>query len=145
MNLQVSHERRRRIHALAEMNRALLKLSQALKRALVRVEFGRAAAERDGDSLRASEERFRTLTETLPHYVIGTDTDGAVTFVSRSYADFTGLPGEKFLGAGWMDVMHPDDLPQLAESWRSAVKSRRPYRAEARVRRADGAYRWHVA
>jgi signal transduction histidine kinase/CheY-like chemotaxis protein len=51
-----------------------------------------AIRERATRDLRASEERFRTLTAALPHIVFESDASGAVRFASNAYAAYTGDP-----------------------------------------------------
>ena len=41
-------------------------------------------------------------------------------------------------------VVHPDDLPAVYERTRTAQAEGRPMEAEARLRRFDGEYRWHL-
>ena len=42
-------------------------------------------------------------------------------------------------------MVHPDDLPAAGARWASALAGSANYEAEFRLRRADGAYRWHIA
>ena len=46
---------------------------------------------------------------------------------------------------GWLGLVHPDDRAQTLASWSTAVSTGRAYEAEVRLRRADGAFRWHLA
>ena len=39
-------------------------------------------------------------------------------------------------------LLHPDDARSMLRAFRSAVREHTPFRAEARVRRADGEWRW---
>ena len=41
--------------------------------------------------------------------------------------------------------MHPDDLAAATERWDRALASGQTYEAEIRLRRFDGAWRWHIA
>ena len=40
--------------------------------------------------------------------------------------------------------IHPEDLPELLERWRSILASGEPGEMEARLRRFDGEYRWFL-
>jgi PAS domain S-box-containing protein len=68
--------------------------------------------------------------------------DGAVDFVNRRWLEFTGFSLDRALGWGWADALHPDDRAHLAELWRAAIVSGDAMEAEARMRSADGEYRW---
>src|SRR5206468_5402609 len=49
---------------------------------------------------------------------------------------------EDILGRGWESLVHPDDLARYVGGWQAAVATGEPMQNEARVRRADGDYRW---
>ena len=100
--------------------------------------IGRARALR---SLRASEERFRRLADSMPHIVFSARPDGVVTWVNRYAREFTGVADER-LGQRHYGLLHPDDRARLREAWRHALASGTTYEIEARLRRADGVYRW---
>jgi PAS domain-containing protein len=41
-------------------------------------------------------------------------------------------------------AIHPEDLNQVGAAWRAALESGSPCQFECRLRRRDGAYRWHL-
>ena len=92
--------------------------------------------------LRASETRYRTLTEVLPQSIWAADPSGGLTYCNRYWYDYTGLSEAQTLGAGWVSVMHRDDVPRVSADWQAALDTGNNYETEARLRRAsDGAYR----
>ena len=95
-------------------------------------------------ALQASEERFRWLTESLPAKVFLTDLDGVNTYASRRLYQFTGASPGSLLGHGWIDFVHPDDLPRVREAWKRAVRGGTSYEIEYRVRDAAGDYKWFL-
>ena len=46
--------------------------------------------------------------------------------------------------SGWQAAVHPEDLPGLLDRWRSALDGHEPAGTNARLRRADGEYRWFL-
>jgi PAS domain S-box-containing protein len=92
--------------------------------------------------LRESEERFRTLADTIPALVWMTDADNACTYFNRIWLEFTGRPLEEQLGDGWADSVHPDDREAALRIDQAAFDARRPVTLEYRMRRHDGVYRW---
>lgn len=94
-------------------------------------------------ALQESEQRYRCLAELTPQLVWIADTQGHNTYVSPQLSQYCGIPAEQLLGFGWHRVIHPDDVEPLHQRWMESVQTGRPYEAEYRLRRADGAYYWH--
>ena len=105
---------------------------------LVREQQARGAAE-------AAEQRQRFLAESIPQQVWTALPDGRLDFVNRRVVEYFGLPEEDMLGDGWRDGVHPDDLEDSVERWRQSIRTGDEYEFQFRLRRADGAYRWHLA
>ncbi len=93
-------------------------------------------------TLRRSEEDFRLLTEAMPQIVFMTAPDGSAFYLNRQWTDYTGLAPEESYGHGWLAVFHTDDQQPSWEAWTQAAATGGLYSIEARLRRADGAYRW---
>ncbi len=99
----------------------------------------------DSDADEASnvvEERLRLIIDTIPTIVWRKLPDGSADFLNRNFREYTGLSLEHGLGWGWMNTFHPDD--RLKEEWRAALAAGEPFEKEARLRRADGQYRWFL-
>jgi len=96
------------------------------------------------ESLRESEARFRNLADNAPVMVWVTEPDGACSYLSRSWYEFTGQTPETGLGFGWLEAVHPDDRGWSGETFRAANAKREPFQLEYRIRRSDGAYRWAI-
>ena len=93
------------------------------------------------DALRKSEEEFRSLVDSSLDMVWVTDTEGGISFVNRTFRDFFSISQEEVLGDGWQSLIHPEDRPAYVGAFLRAFRERVPFRAEARVRRADGEWR----
>jgi len=94
------------------------------------------------EALRESEERFRIMADNSPVILWMTDAQGGIQFVNRTYREFFGATLEQVKGGKWQPLVHPDDAPKYVGTFLNAVRERTPFRAEVRVRRADGAWRW---
>jgi len=97
---------------------------------------------RADDLVRDSERRFRELADSAPALMWMTDPDGHVTFVNEGWLRFTGRTLEDELGATFGSSAHPGDREALLDSWASAMAGRDEFRAEYRLHRRDGEYRW---
>jgi PAS domain S-box-containing protein len=94
------------------------------------------------EALRESEQRWRSLTETLPQLVWTATPDGACDYFSTQWTQHTGVPEDRLLGWQWMETLHPDDREPTRTFWTNSVAGRGAYDVEYRVRRTDGEYRW---
>jgi len=93
-------------------------------------------------NLQKGEDRLRLAIDTIPALVWSARPDGSVDFVNQRWEEYTGLSLEEGLGWKWGETVHPDDIGKFGEEWRAALASGEPMRTEARVRGADGEYRW---
>jgi PAS domain S-box-containing protein len=93
-------------------------------------------------TLQSSEDRLRRVIDTIPAHVWSTQPDGSVDFISQRWLESTGLSAEDALGWDWASVIHPEDLARFVAEWRAALAAGQPMESEARLRRADGDYRW---
>jgi len=93
---------------------------------------------------RQSEQELQLVIDTIPALVSSALPDGSVQFANKRLLEYTGLPLEDLKGWGWTSAWHPDDRATLLQQWRAAVAAGEPFTLEARVRRADGQYRWFL-
>jgi formate hydrogenlyase transcriptional activator len=102
------------------------------------------------EALRASEQSFRLIVDSIPGLVNTTTAEGEFEFVSQQCLDYFGTTLEELKAQeskGWTtsNIVHPDDFSRMLSTWRRSVETGHPYQSEYRIRRADGAYRWfHV-
>ncbi len=94
------------------------------------------------DALRESEERFRTLADHSPFLIWVAGVDGGTEFVNRTYLEFFGVTEDEITGTGWAPLVHPQDIDRYRGEFLAAVRERRPFVCEARVRGASGEWRW---
>ncbi|MDP2356235.1 MAG: PAS domain S-box protein [Beijerinckiaceae bacterium] len=96
-------------------------------------------------ALRESEGQFRAFAQAMPNHVWTAPSDGVLDWFNDRVYEYSGMGAEALRGHGWSELVHPEDRAAVIGSWSSAVKHADFYEAEFRVRRADGAYRWHLA
>ena len=92
-------------------------------------------------ALRESEERFRNMADTAPVMIWVTGPEKQLTFVNKTWLEFTGRTMEEELESGWSAGVHPEDLPRFFEAFCTAFDARRSFQVECRMRRKDREYR----
>lgn len=96
------------------------------------------------DPLDAQDARFRVFADTAPAMLWVTERDGACSYLSRGWLEFTGQGEAEGLGYGWLTAVHPDDREEARAAFLRANECRGSFALEHRLRRADGAYRWVI-
>jgi PAS domain S-box-containing protein len=94
--------------------------------------------------LRASEARYRRLVEAMPDIAWTTDPDGLVTMVNDRWAEYVGASPRVGTPLTVDDTIHPEDRTALADGWLACLASGDDLEVTARIRRHDGAFRWHL-
>jgi PAS domain S-box-containing protein len=95
-------------------------------------------------ALRESEERFRTLTATMPQLIWTAQPDGSVDYLSNQWADYVGLPPEQLYNWSWQQITHPDDLPGTVRDWQHSLQLGEPLEIQHRFRHRTGEWRWQL-
>lgn len=94
--------------------------------------------------LKESELRFRQIAEVTPQVVWLARPNGGVDYFNRRWYEFTGQQEGEGNDAGWMPVLHPDDLSTCLERWHHSLKTGEPYETRYRWRHVSGHYRWFL-
>ncbi len=95
-------------------------------------------------TLRESREEQRLLTEAIPQQVWTALPNGTLDHVNERVVEYFGRSREQIVGEGWLEVLHPEDVADTVARWTHALTTGQPYEVEFRLRRSDGAYRWHL-
>ena len=102
-------------------------------------ERSRAALEKAFAEIKGSEDRLRTILDTIPIQAWSLRPDLSVAYFNQRWRDYTGLSG-----ADPPVAAHPDDAARAAR-WRQEILSaNEPSSLELRLRRHDGEYRWFI-
>jgi PAS domain S-box-containing protein len=95
-------------------------------------------------TLRESEARFRTLAQAIPNQVWTAAADGELDWFNEKTFDYSGFSEAELIGSGWARIVHPNDRSTAIEIWNRSLATGVNYETEFRVRRRDGAFRWHL-
>jgi PAS domain S-box-containing protein len=135
----------RKSRELAMANRALLLEVTERRRAEEQLRelnesLDRRVTERS-EALRESELRFRTMADQTPVMMWVTSPSGVVEFVNKEYCTFFGVSHEEAVHDSWRMPVHDEDGAYMRTLF-EALRTRRPFQADARMRRGDGEWRW---
>jgi len=85
---------------------------------------------------------FRLVLDLVPTMIWVATADSKCIYVNRPWLEFTGRRLDQELGDGWAQSVHPEDRESCMDTYLAAVRDRRTFLIEYRLRRRDGAYRW---
>ncbi len=93
------------------------------------------------ETIRRSEERYRSLVQGGAQMVWVADADGGLIEDCPEWRWVTGQALEQYLGQGWLDAVHPEDRDRVERDWQGCVKSGKTFDDRYRVRTRAGSYR----
>jgi formate hydrogenlyase transcriptional activator len=91
--------------------------------------------------IKNSENKLRTIIDTIPALAWSARPDGSAEFFNQRWLDYAGLTGEEVADWGWTVALHPEDRDRLMDYWLHLLASGEAGEIEARLRRFDGEYR----
>lgn len=96
------------------------------------------------DALRRGQAEVRFLADSIPELIWTATAEGFIDYYNRYTADYSGLQMEELGPTGWVGLLHPSEQAEAARRWVQCVASGTLFEGEFRMRRHDGAYRWHI-
>ena len=81
----------------------------------------------------------------MPQLVWTADASGVVDYYNARAEEYDGLRRRTDGSWSWEPVVHPEDAAGTIKAWSEAVRVRRGYEIEHRIRMRDGTYRWHIS
>jgi len=96
------------------------------------------------DALAESEAKFQRLVEHLPTVVFTYTSGGAALYVSQYIESLLGYTPQEWLSdpTSWLNVLHPEDRPQVLKEATYAHKNGQPFEMEYRMIARDGRVVW---
>ena len=91
--------------------------------------------------LRASEQQFRTLADSIPTLCWSAGPNGAISWYNQRWYDYTGTRPEQMEGWGWQSVHDPAVLPEVLERWSRSIATGETFEMVFPLRGADGRFR----
>ncbi|MCW7536549.1 PAS domain S-box protein [Aquabacterium sp. A7-Y] len=100
-----------------------------------------AAVQERTEALARREQLYRVLSDLSPQILWQTDAQGRVTYLNRAWYELVGPAEGDWLGSGWLDAVHPDDIEPTHTAFTEAAREGRPMRMHRRLRSRSGSYR----
>lgn len=94
------------------------------------------------ESLKESEQRFRTISDNSPMFIYMVGDNAQVTFWNKTWLEYTGFSFEESIDHRWESIIHPDDLVTTRNEYRASFEARRPFTFENRFKKKNGNYHW---
>ena len=116
-------------------------------------ERAQAALQQALADVQRSEDRLRTIIDTIPALVWCFRPDGTVNYFNQRWHEYTGISREEAYGFGDASsgtdvaaaILHPHDAPAILAIWTQQIlPGSSPGEFEVRMRRHDGEYRWFM-
>ncbi|MFP5079420.1 ATP-binding protein [Pedobacter sp. JCM 36344] len=95
-------------------------------------------------ALHESENRFRSMMETIPQMAWTSNVNGKVDYYNQRWYDYTGLDSASKNMQAFEVVIHPDDLELGLTSFSSILHGKDGGEFQMRIKRYDGIFRWHL-
>ncbi len=115
-------------------------------RLLVRSIYHAVERKRAEEALRASEEKYRLVSENIPVVVYSAlpDDHSSSLFVSGRAEELTGYCAEEFLSDPkfWPSIVHPDDEDRVWEEIRNHRRNKTDLEVEYRIVTKDSVVKW---
>jgi len=109
-----------------------------------KVEERTAELKRSNMEIQESERQLRLLTEAIPQQIWRADSFGHIEYCNHHLRDYVGRKIDELRGDAFFSILHPEDQALFHYGWNAALASGGRFEVEARVRGADGAYRWFL-
>ncbi|MBI1396396.1 MAG: PAS domain-containing protein, partial [Betaproteobacteria bacterium] len=95
--------------------------------------------------VRANERRrFEAFADAAPFIVWVADANLQVEYLNPAWERITGVPRDSVRGEAWMNSVEPADLADVRATLDAVRTEPRGFRFHARLRHADGSWRWMV-
>ena len=93
------------------------------------------------EAAQVSEERFRAAVRAVHGVMWTNNAQGEMTGQQPGWALLTGQTYEQYVGYGWSQAVHPEDAEPTLQAWQEAVREKKAFQFEHRLKCANGEYR----
>jgi PAS domain S-box-containing protein len=94
------------------------------------------------EALRRNEERFRSISESLPVGVFETDNKGICIYTNTKWQKVFNVTLTESFDVPWIQFCHPDEREEVRKEWSAAIQNPESFSRECRISTSEGAVRW---
>ncbi|MGA8087244.1 MAG: ATP-binding protein [Terracidiphilus sp.] len=103
-----------------------------------------AELQRSNLEIQENERQLRMLTEAIPQQIWRADAAGCVEYCNQHLRNYLGEASSALGGESFFSILHPEDAVLFRQGWEVALAAGGRFETEARVRGANGEYRWFL-
>ncbi|WP_019196216.1 PAS domain-containing protein [Afipia birgiae] len=92
-------------------------------------------------ALKASEQQFHTLADSIPQLVWMAEADGKIFWFNNHWYGYTGIPAGEILGRDWNKLLDPAVARKASEHWARSLATGTAFEMELSLCGKDGEYR----
>jgi PAS domain S-box-containing protein len=92
-----------------------------------------------------SEQLLQNITSAAPTALWMADKDGLITYVNKTWQEWTGQLPQDTLDKGWLACIIPEDRDRTEAKFLEDLKAQRPYEVDFRLLHKNGDVRWCIA
>ncbi|MBC7512235.1 PAS domain-containing sensor histidine kinase [Candidatus Saccharibacteria bacterium] len=89
-----------------------------------------------------SAQQLLFMAESMPQKIFTNLPNGKSVYMNAQWSEYTGVSKKAI--RDWGTVVHPHDMKENMRVWKESLETGAPFQFEHRLRRADGAYVWHL-
>ncbi|MCU0518339.1 MAG: PAS domain S-box protein [Oscillatoria sp. Prado101] len=98
---------------------------------------------RGEEALRQSEEKYRSVVDSVKEVIFQADAGGFLTFLNPAWTEITGFAQEDSLGTHFLNYVHPEDCKPTVKFFKKLLAGKKDCsRHEARCLTKKGGFRW---
>jgi PAS domain S-box-containing protein len=96
------------------------------------------------DAARESEDRFRTLAQSMPDHVWTATAQGVLDWCNPAMLTYAGWADDAAVPPSFAVLLPSTESDRIRGLWRAALASGENFQSELRLRGDDGSYRWFI-
>ena len=109
-----------------------------------RVQERTSELEQSNQEILERERQLLIFAEAIPQQIWSADAKGTIEYCNRDLLAYIGKGMRELQGEAFFSIFHPEDASPFRESWESARNAVGNFEVQARIRGANGAYRWFL-